>query len=115
MKTINENEKNWGMLAHLSSFAGLLIPLGNILGPLIVWQVKKDDLPFASEEAKEALNFQTSMLIYMGVSVLLIIILVGFILVAGLAIFNLVMIVLAAISAGKGEPYKYPLNMRFIK
>ena len=49
--------RQWGMFAHFAAFAGFVIPFGNIIGPLIVWQMKKD-MPFVDDQGKEALNFQ---------------------------------------------------------
>ncbi|MFW6389339.1 MAG: DUF4870 domain-containing protein, partial [Marinilabiliaceae bacterium] len=40
------DEKNWGMYCHLAGFAGLLIPFGNVLGPLLIWIIKKEEYPF---------------------------------------------------------------------
>ena len=51
--------KNWGMLCHLSSLLGyVLIPLGNIIFPLIIWSIYKDKDPFIDANGKESLNFQ---------------------------------------------------------
>src|SRR3954467_5501803 len=54
----NPDAKMWGMLAHLSSLAGLVIPFGNFIGPLVVWLMKKDQQPFVNDQGKESLNFQ---------------------------------------------------------
>ena len=69
---IPKPERTWAMFAHLSSFLGYTcIPLANIIAPLIIWQIKKDDMPFASDQGKECLNFQISMLIYVIISAIL--------------------------------------------
>ena len=62
---LSSDERLWGMLGHFSALSGLVTGgLGNIIGPLIVWQVKKDSLPFAAAEAREALNFNLSWLLW---------------------------------------------------
>ena len=77
----DKDARLWAMLCHLSTFAGMVgIPFGNILGPLIIWLIKKDEYPFVDDQGKEALNFQISMTVYLIVSVLLCFVLVGFIL-----------------------------------
>ncbi|MCI0440968.1 MAG: DUF4870 domain-containing protein [Chloroflexi bacterium] len=102
-------------LAHLSAFAGLVVPLfGNVLGPLIVWLLKREESPFIDAHGKAALNFQISVTIYMIVSAILIIIVIGFFLLIALGIFAIVMTIIAAIKAGNGEDYVYPLAIRFI-
>ena len=57
---LSKDEKTWGMLCHISTFCGMIIPFGNILAPLIIWLIKKEELPFVSDQGKEVLNFQIS-------------------------------------------------------
>jgi len=109
------DERMWGMLCHLSTFAGYLVPFGNILGPLIIWLVKKDEYAFVDDQGKEALNFQISITIYSLVSGVLILALIGIPLLIAVIIFSVVMTVIAAIKANGGEYYRYPLTIRFVK
>ena len=113
---IPKPERTCAMFAHLSSFLGYTcIPLANIIAPLIIWQVKKDDMPFASDQGKECLNFQISMLIYVIISAILIIILIGVAFLVILYVMNIILTIIAAIKANEGVTYRYPLTMRFIK
>ena len=107
-------DKQWGMIAHFSALAGLVIPFGNIVGPLVVWQLKKGQLPFAEDQAKEALNFQISVTVYLLISFLLIIVLIGIFLLAALGLFALIMTVIAGIKANEGVAYRYPLTFRLV-
>jgi uncharacterized Tic20 family protein len=109
------DERMWGMLCHLSTFAGYLVPFGNILGPLVVWLVKKDEFSFVDDQGKEALNFQISITIYSVVSGVLILALIGIPLLIAVIIFSVVMTVIAAIKANGGEYYRYPLTIRLVK
>ena len=109
------DERMWGMLCHLSTFAGYLVPFGNILGPLVVWLVKKDEYAFVDDQGKEALNFQISITIYSLVAGVLILALIGIPLLIAVIIFSVVMTVIAAIKANGGEYYRYPLTIRFVK
>jgi len=103
------------MFCHLSTFAGIIIPFGGILGPLIVWQIKKDEDPFINRHGIAAMNFHLSMMIYYFVSFLLAFVIIGFFFLAVLAITELVLVILASIKASNGEEYKYPLAIPFIK
>jgi len=109
-----ENEKTWAMLCHAATFA-TFIPFGNIIGPLVIWILKKDAMPFVNDQGKEALNFQISIMIYYAVSALLIFGLVGIVLLPAVAIFGLVMTIIAIIKVSEGRPFRYPLCMRFVK
>ena len=106
----------WGMLCHLTALAGFIgVPFGNIIGPLIVWLVKRQEIPFADEQGKESLNFQISLTLYSIVAALLIMVVVGIFLLIGLMIFGLVMVIIASVKSNNGESYRYPLTIRFIK
>jgi hypothetical protein len=94
--------------------AGYVVPFGNIIGPLVVWLVKKDESAFVDDQGKEAINFQISVTIYMIVCVILAFVIIGIFLAIALAIFDLVVTILAAISSNSGEYYRYPVCIRFI-
>jgi uncharacterized Tic20 family protein len=118
----SSEERMWAMLGHLASLSGLLFPLvGNIVGPLIVWQVKKDSMPFAASEAKEALNFNISWAIWTavlgGATLILMFIFVGLLLIPVLAVVSVLWIVfpiIGGLRANEGKPYRYPATIRFI-
>ncbi len=115
-KVVSKDARMWAMICHLAALAGLVVPVvGCIIGPLIVWQIKKEEFPFVDEQGKEAVNFQISMLIYGIVAGLLCFVCVGFVLAPAVAIFDLVFLLIAAVKANNGEHYRYPLTIRFIK
>lgn len=105
----------WASVAHISALAGLIIPFGNLLGPLIVWLIKRNELPFVDQQGKEALNFQISMTIYGLISAALIFVVIGIVTSIILAIAWLVLIIMATIKANEGVAYKYPLTFRLVK
>ena len=116
-----EQARQWAMLAHLSAFGGLLIGGFTFLGPLIVYAIKKDEDPFVADQAREALNFNLSALLYgtvLGiVTFILIFVLIGLLfipVIIALAIAWLVLVIVAAVAANRGEAYRYPLTIRFI-
>lgn len=111
-----KDERMWGMLCHLTALLGFVgVPFGNIVGPLVVWLVKRNESGFVDDQGKEALNFQISMIIYGIVAALLMIVLIGFVLLIALVIADIVLVIVAAIKANNGEPYRYPLTIRLIK
>ncbi|NVK22055.1 MAG: DUF4870 domain-containing protein [Kangiellaceae bacterium] len=105
------------MLAHLSALVAL-IPvigwIGMIVGPLIIWLFKKNESKLVDENAKEALNFNITMLLGYVIATVLIIVLVGLVLWPLLLLFHFVLIVIASIKANEGEHYKYPFALRLI-
>ena len=103
----------WGMLCHLLALCGFVIPFGNIIGPVIVWAIKKDTSEFIDDQGKESLNFQLTLTIACAVSAVLIFVAIGLLLLPVVAIYGLVMIIIASIKANEGERYRYPLNIRF--
>ena len=114
--------RTWNMLCHLSALAGFIIPFGNILGPLLVWQIKKNEIPSTNVHGKAALNFQITVTLAAFIGVVVAVILsffcVGFLLVPlviliGLA--GLVFAIIAGIKANNGEDYKYPYSLNLIK
>ena len=114
--TPTENERTWGMLAHLSALVGLVFPLvGNILGPLLVWLTKRDQSAFVAAHAKEALKFNITVTLAGVVCGFLALIFIGFLLGTALFIAWLVMTLVAAIRASEGVPYHYPLSLRLVK
>ena len=108
-------ERLWAGLCHLVAFAGLLFPLGNILCPLVVWLLKKDQFPLVDDQGKESMNFQISILIYTAVAALLIVVCVGLALLPVLLVYWIVMLIVATIKAADGVRYRYPLTIRFIQ
>jgi uncharacterized Tic20 family protein len=109
------DECTWGMIAHLSALAGFIVPFGSIIGPLVVWLVKKDTMPYVDDQGKESLNFQITMLIAFIICAVLMVVLSGFVLLPLVALADLVLIILAGIKAQKGEGYRYPWALRLVK
>ena len=112
---LSQDERTWGMLAHLSALAGFVIPLGSIIGPLVVWLMKKDEMPFVDDQGKEALNFQITMAIGFIAAAVLIVILVGLVLMPLLLLADLILTILAAVEANKGVRHRYPFALRLIQ
>ncbi len=114
-RIIDPDERTWGMLCHLSAFAGCIIPFGNIIGPLIVYSVKRQQYPLVEDQGKEVLNFQITLSIALIISFILIFAVIGIFLAGAIGIAGLVLTVIGALKANNGEYYRYPLSIRFIK
>jgi len=114
-RLLSSEERNWAMLAHLSGLLVFVMPYAHILGPLLIWLLKRETSPFIDDQGKEALNFNLSMTIYLTLAAVLSCAFVGIPLLIGLALFNLVIAIVAAVRAANGEHYRYPLTIRFIK
>ena len=110
------NVRTWTALCHASALLGVLLHFpGHLLGPLIVWLVKRGDSPEIDAHGKEALNFQISMLIYNAVSLVFCLILIGFVFLAILWVLNAILVIIASIQASEGKFYRYPMTIRFIQ
>ncbi len=113
----------WNMFCHLSALSGFIgVPFGNILGPLLVWQIQKDKFPATSVHGKAALNFQITMtiafIIGCVIAVISAIFCLGWILIPVVALIplaGLVFTIIAGIKANNGEDYRYPLSFEFVK
>jgi len=110
------NQRTWAAFIHASALLGVFIHFpGHLLGPLILWLVKRDDSPELDAHGKEAVNFQISMLIYSAIAAVFCLVLVGFVFLAILWILNAIFVIIAAIQASDGKFYRYPMTIRFIQ
>ncbi len=104
----SNDDKNIATVTHLAGTVFFFIPA------LLVWVLKKNDSAYLANQAKEALNFQITVLIAMFIAKAMLWILVGFALVPLVFLGNLVFCIIAAITTSKGETYRYPLCLRLI-
>lgn len=112
----NKEEQNWAMYCHLSALVGFVIPLGSIIGPLVVWLLKKDTMPQVDIHGKESLNFQITVLLAFIASLILSVILIGFLLMPIIWLGALILTIMAAVKVSGGDlGYRYPVALRLIK
>lgn len=110
------DQRQWAMIAHLSALLGLVTAgWACFLGPLVIWQLKKDTMPFVADQAKEALNFNITVMIAGVICWVLLFVLIGFLLLPALAVAWIVLIIIAAVKANEGTTYRYPFALRLIK
>lgn len=110
------DEKQWKLILHLSALAGLLLPYcGNIIAPLVIWLLKKQDVPALDAEGRKVLNFQISAAIYITVSSL-----IGFMtcflifLPIVVVIWWLVYTIIGAVKTSNGEAFEFPLTIKML-
>ena len=112
---VDQAVRNTAVAAHLSTFAGLVVPFGSVIGPLAVWLTRRDRDPFIDQAGREALNFGISIAIYGSLVLVAALMLVGIpVLIAGVIAW-VVLASLAAVKASQGQSYRYPLTMRLVR
>lgn len=123
---ISAEQRQWAMFAHLSALAGALLTsavggIGCLIGPLVIWLVKKDTMAFVDDQGKEALNFNITVgLAFLALLLLSILTLgIGLLIAVPLwviiGIAWLVLTIIAAIKANEGQAYRYPFALRLVK
>jgi uncharacterized Tic20 family protein len=110
---VTTDTRNWAAMSHLSAFS-VFVGIPSFIGPLIMWLLRKDD-PYAAHHAKEALNFNISIIIYTVVAAISIILLIGILALPAVLIAWFALTIQAALRASSGEYYQYPLSIRFVK
>jgi uncharacterized protein len=114
-QALEESARNTAVAAHLSTFAGLVVPFGSVIGPLAVWLTRRHRDPFIDQAGREALNFGISIALYGSVLLVAALMLIGIpFLIIGMIAW-VVLASLAAVKASQGQAYRYPLTLRLIR
>ena len=108
-------QKQTGMFLHLSQLLNFIIPFGGVVAPILIWQLKKDEMPSLDAHGKMIANWMISALIYGVVSSVLAFVLIGFLGLAALAIVGIAFPIIGAVKANNGELWEYPLTIKFLK
>src|SRR5215467_6934258 len=107
--------RTWSVLCHASALLGLFFHFfGHLLGPLLVWLIKRGDSPEIDANGRESLNFQISMLIYDIIAGILCLVVIGIFILIALWILNTVFVIIASIRTSEGKTYRYPFTIRFL-
>lgn len=112
---IDRTERTWAMLCHVAAFTGFVVPFGGLVAPLVLWLMRKDEMPFVNHQGREALNFQITIFIGFLIGVVLFFFAVGSLFLLMVVVFNAVSIVIATVKANDGVWYRYPFSFRFIQ
>ena len=103
------------MLMHLSQFAGIIVPFGGIALPIIMWATNKDKSSIIDQHGKNILNWMISFYIYVSISAILILLIVGIFAVIALCLVAVIFAIIGAIKANNKEIFNYPLTIQFLK
>ena len=105
---VSSDQRTLAMLAHLLGiFTG-------VIGALVIWLMKKDEGGFVENQAKEALNFQITLLIASVIGMVLTLVLIGFLVLLAVAVASIVFSIMGAMKAYSGERYRYPVALRLV-
>jgi uncharacterized Tic20 family protein len=111
LTTPTSDERIMGILSHILA----IVPGVGILGPLVIWLIKKDESPFVEANARESLNFQLTIIIGWIISGILVVVVIGWLLFAVLGVLNVVLVIVATVKTSENKIYKYPISLRLIK
>ena len=109
------DERQWAMLCHVSAMLMYVTAIGGLLAPFVIWLLKRDDMPFVADQGKETINFQITILLALAASVVLMLVVIGFVLFWALLAFHFVVTIVAAVKVTEGVTYRYPFCWRVIK
>jgi uncharacterized protein len=110
-----KESKQMGMFLHLSQLLNLLIPVAGIIAPIVLWQMKKDEIAGLDAHGKMIVNWMISCLIYGAISTVLVFVLIGFVGLFAIAVMGLVFPIIGGVKANNGELWEYPLTIKFLK
>jgi hypothetical protein len=108
------DECHWAMISHLSAMLMYLTLVGGFIAPLVIYILKRDEMPFVADQGRETLNFQITTLLALCVGGVLMWVLIGFVLVPLILLFHFVVTIIATVRASEGIAYRYPLCLRLL-
>ena len=109
----DQNERMWAMILHLSQLLNYIIPLGGVIAPIVIWQIKKDSMPTIDQHGKNVANFLVTYLLLIAISVVLVFVFIGIILLPILGIVHVIFSIIGGLKANEGVVWEYPCT--FIK
>lgn len=112
IKIREQSANNWGLILHLSQLSHVVVPLAGFIAPIVIWQLKKDEIPGIAEHGRNVANWLISLVIYSGICFALSFILIGIFLAVALAIANITFVLIGAVKAHEGVAWQYPLSMK---
>ena len=107
-------ERQWSMICHISAMLMYVTVIGGFIAPLVIWLLKREEMPLVNDQGKETLNFQITILLALVASVILMLVLIGWLLFWGVLLFHFIATIVAAVKSSEGVRYRYPLCWRVI-
>jgi uncharacterized protein len=108
-------ERQWAMLCHMSAMLMYITVIGGFIAPLVIWLLKRDEMPFVADQGRETLNFQITTLLALVVGGCLAIVLIGFVIIGVVLLFHFIVTIIAAVKTSEGVVYRYPICWRVIR
>lgn len=105
----------WAMLLHFSQLAGFVVPFAGLIVPIVIWQIKKAEIPLLDVHGKIVVNWIISELIYFAGAFVLSFLLIGIPIMVAIAIVGIVFPIIGGLKANNGEVWQYPLSLKLIK
>jgi hypothetical protein len=112
--SVEQDTRQWAMLLHFSMLLGFVVPLAGLIAPIVIWQVKKSELPEIDEHGKNAVNWIISGFIYALACIPLVFVLVGIPLLIVLGVLWIIFPIVAGVKASNGQAWEYPMAIRFL-
>ena len=112
---LEQQTRQWAFFLHLSVLAGLVVPIAGVVVPILIWQLKKAELPGLDVHGKNAINWIISAFIYAVVGFILTRAIIGGPLLIVLCVLGVVFPIVAAIKANNGEVWQYPFSIQVLK
>ena len=109
------DERQWAMLCHLSAMLMYCTVIGGFIAPLVIWLLKRDEMPFVADQGRETLNFQITTLLALIAGGLLAIVLIGFVIIGAVLLFHFIVTIIATVRVSEGVLYRYPICWRVIR
>ena len=113
--TPDKETTTWALILHLSVLSGLIVPMAGLIVPVVIFILKKDQIPGLVPHAHVVFNWMISVVIYALISFVLMFVGIGVLLILVLAILSLVFPIIGAVKASEGKVWTYPLSIKFFK
>lgn len=110
-----EEDWQWAMFTHLAGFVGYVVPFGSLIGPIVVWSMKKDSMPLVDTHGKRAINFHLTLAILLLISIPLIFVVIGIFMLFAVLAIQFIFTLLATIAVSQRKDYTYPFSFKFLK
>lgn len=111
----SREERQWAMLCHVSAMLMYVTVVGGLVAPFVIWLLKREEMPFVADQGRETINFQITTLAALAASVVLMLVVVGFVLFWAILAAHFVLTIVAAVRSMDGVRYRYPFCWRPVR
>jgi hypothetical protein len=112
---MDADTRQWAMFIHFGLLAGFVVPMAGLVVPIVLWQIKKEELPGVDIHGKIVTNWIISSVIYGAICIPLFFLIIGIPMLIALGICTIVFPIVGGIKANHGEVWPYPLSIQFLK